>query len=286
MSTCYGADPGSFVPFPISSSAIKLCVNNSQAGFYDQVHDAQTCCFRTEECGAGSMCKSSSISGTGSGYHSSGCTDPTYQSPLCPRYCVGRDMVHVGDGIWACCSRTTDGSDAPNCSNPLLNQVWDLGWSPEQFPGSINLAYTPANATILAQATTSSTSTTASRTSAISGAATTTVPPESTTSIGSVDADRSGLGIGAKAGIGVGVSLGVLALALVATFWALRSRRRTARSAKSQADMTVQDNRPPVVKMAHHGHTPNHMSATKPVNELPDLPRTYELQADTWGTGR
>ena len=301
MATCYGALPGdtgnSTLFNATARNGAKPCGTRSQPGLYDPESGVQTCCIGDTQCGANSICKWSGTEGQpslGSGYYMSTCTDPTFQSPLCNRACqkyaFGSDIVFVRDGVWACCGKTTDGTNEPNCSAPLLGQAYNLGWSPDQFPGPINAVYTLAASTTIAQATssTSSSSSITSTTPATSAitriAAITTATADSTAITNSIAPIHTGIGTGAKAGIGVGVALGALALVSLATFWVLRRRQRQTRSAQSPIDVAVENNvatTTGLTSMTHNVSMKNEMSATKPLNELPDLPRRYELQADT-----
>lgn len=258
------------------------CGDRSEPGLYDPVSGVRSCCIGTHKCGANNICqfdaeaaaevaKNKSLSG----YYVGSCTDPTLQSPMCrgdcrrvgPRGDIEGDLVFVRDGLWACCGRNPAGE--VDCSTPLLSQSFELGWSPEQFPGPINAIYTPAGSTTIAPTMTSGTG------SATIPTATMDASPSSEPT----EASSGSITTGAKAGIGVGVSLGVVSFIAIIVFLILRRRRQRAWSAESPSDMLEIDQDPKtigVVEVKHNESLLNERSA----EELDGTPRRHELEAE------
>jgi hypothetical protein len=190
-----------------------------------------------DECGANNICRvASNTSATyrkyGSGFYLGGCTDSTFKAEMCrnncKKYTGDSDVVFVQEGIWACCGKTTDGSNEPNCSIPLLDQAYNVGWSDKDFPGPIDETYSPAATTTVTslESTSSASSSTALTRTADPTVNTTGIDSSSAVSGSTGDGNGSGglnvAAIGAGVGAGVGVMLLILGMFL---FWRHRNGR-------------------------------------------------------------
>ncbi|KAF2168276.1 hypothetical protein M409DRAFT_53560 [Zasmidium cellare ATCC 36951] len=175
-----------------------------------------------------------------------------FDDPLCRRDCndrgtllVGADVVYDegdGDGVWSCCGRTTDGTNGVDCSNPVDRLSFQIGWTPDQFPGPVDKALTPGVTTTVGSVTgamtrkssaatsmpTAQTSQNSLMSTTVVGSATATaaVSPQSPTA--AATDHNTGLSTGAKAGIGVGTAVVALALlgmiAAILLLWKKQSK--------------------------------------------------------------
>lgn len=219
--SCFAVDGGIFNA--TEHGGATPCDGTRTPGYYDAGTGVSTCCQPGDTCGASGICRSTQPNLTESRrYYVAGCNDPNYAAPNCLRDCRRydgySDIVFVPTlDVWACCAKTRDGSNRPNCSDPLLDQVYNLGWGEAEFPGPIAEPFVAPRATTIASATATTTSS--------GGTSTGSIPPSaSATDIPSV---TSGLSTGTKIGLGVGISVGTLAMVAVAVFLILRRRRRT-----------------------------------------------------------
>lgn len=268
------------------------CGNKNSPGLDDPVTGFQSCCHSGDECGANNICKWGSSNSSadhpahGSGYYVGGCTDPTFQAPMCRHDCKtfnsASDIVFLENGTWACCGKTNDGSNEPNCSAPLLDQAYDLGWAASQFPGPINAIYTPAATMTIASLDVKATSSVSSSNGgggSSTAPSTSTLAPNASTSASAAVASSSGLTTGAKAGIGVGLSLGVLILVAIVIVFALRHKRRRTPQCQPvliQAGYIDPGTRRRVeVSELASGKSPGHQY----FGELDSSSRTHELDA-------
>lgn len=78
---CYWANQNT-VSVEDASSAWFAC-NNTQL----RAGGAQLCCLNGGQCGEDSICHTVSSSDGGSGWYVGGCTDPSYQDPVCRTSC-------------------------------------------------------------------------------------------------------------------------------------------------------------------------------------------------------
>ncbi|EME38871.1 hypothetical protein DOTSEDRAFT_75550 [Dothistroma septosporum NZE10] len=246
-------------------------------GLYDAQSNSASCCRGNDICGADSTCKSATppnntAGDTRSGFYIGGYTDPDYRAVNCRLNCrtlegSSENIVWVESmSIWACCGRTPDGSHV-NCSNPLLDQELDLGWTLAQFPGPLASDYRPPIAT------------TVTSSAIASSTASSTRPSTSTPTASSLP---SGLSTGAKAGIGVGVALGVLALTAGAVLLLSRRRRATRRHpavATLNARQDVASEEHPKEKKERTSLMQYEAENTSHRAELDTPHRTHELSA-------
>jgi len=152
-------------------------------------------------------------------YYRSGCTDPTWDSPICPKLCLGPDdNIDSGQGIESC-------SDGPNhyccadsqhedcCSNST--SIFTLGLA--------DIVTTIPYISSLASATATPT------TSLVTGG------PQNNSSH-----DGGGVSKAVCIGVGVGVGVGGVLAILLGVFLFLRYRRRRAAASQSSRSRAVE----------------------------------------------
>ncbi|KAF2161221.1 hypothetical protein M409DRAFT_59226 [Zasmidium cellare ATCC 36951] len=139
-----------------------------EPGYHNSTSGTQLCCVAGDTCGANSICRASSAqSSLYSGFYLGGCTDASFDDPLCRRDCndrgtelLGADVVYEqATGVWSCCGRTSDGTAQVDCDMPVDRLSFEIGWTPDQFPGPVGKALTPGVTTTVGSATSAASST-------------------------------------------------------------------------------------------------------------------------------
>ncbi|CAK4031565.1 Hypothetical predicted protein [Lecanosticta acicola] len=176
---------------------------------------ASLCCLNGAQCGEDSICHFPGGSQGGTGWFLGGCTDGSYNDPICAKACTdfGTTWIQYNNSeqLWHCCGN--DDCGQPNTpSNETFQAVAQTAWSA-----------LPSTATSTASTATATGTNGASQTSNAS-------------SNNDSDNSSSGLSTGAQAGIGVGVAVGAIVVITAFAFWFLR-RRKNSGGAESSAEV-------------------------------------------------
>jgi hypothetical protein len=261
------------------------------------------CCVPGDTCGADSLCHFTHANKLTSGFYLGGCTDPTFQDPLCAGQCGKSDCIsfalfqpcivfnnwppiksvvtnkgldiaagHTSDvvynsvsNLWSCCSYP---NGTTNCELPTDDTFAAI--SPEQFSStatSSSSAPHTRSSTVSTAATNSNSAPAASTSpsSSISGSSNTATPPPASDV-------SSGLSTGAKAGIGVGCSILGIAVLTGVVFLVRRRSTNITTLASSQLyeaegkpkEYYATAGRPGELSAENHGGE----LASQPINEL------------------
>ena len=229
MSVCYCPNADN-TAYNVCGAGSSPC-GTDRPGYFNQTSGVQLCCAvdSGDECGANSICKyNHSAPGHpegGSGFYFGGCTDPTFKDPLCRTDCEDRihlpteDIVYdFVEALWHCCGKNASGD--VDCNQPV-DELSFRAFAPNNWPGPVDAALTPA-ATVSSTITTTSPSASSSVLSPTSSSFASSPTPTNT-------AQSGALSSAAKAGLGVGVSVaGLLLIGLaiaVVIIWRRTSRR-------------------------------------------------------------
>ncbi|KAF2136439.1 uncharacterized protein K452DRAFT_362544 [Aplosporella prunicola CBS 121167] len=172
------------------------------------------CCTQGVKCLDNKICESVNV--TKYKYNRGTCTDKTWQSDECPKFCqaqspnYGSGIVQCDSNSNVCCDNGKDDDSATCCQDDSGIFAISRDWN--------------------AFKTIDSVASTATRNTAIPSAATATTSATNTNASNSgKSTEGSGLSSGSIAGIAVGVAAGVV-LAAILLFWLLRRRNAKSRT--------------------------------------------------------
>ncbi|KFY53720.1 hypothetical protein V497_08286 [Pseudogymnoascus sp. VKM F-4516 (FW-969)] len=175
------------------------------------------CCVPGDTCGADSICHFTRRVENASGFYLGGCTDPTFQDPLCAGQCsesLTSDIVYnPSTNLWSCCGYP---NGTKSCQDPTSDTF--LAISPDKFPGTAILSSTPSSSSSSSSSSTPlSTPSSTTPSTSTNSPSTASTPPfheQSTTTPPPSSQDKSaGLSTGVKAGIGIACAVAAIAIA-------------------------------------------------------------------------
>jgi hypothetical protein len=77
---------------------------------------AQLCCVNGDQCGADSICHFAKPIANTSGYYLGGCTDPTYNDPVCQKHCSQYHIpIHTSQEVSWASERSANGTARITC---------------------------------------------------------------------------------------------------------------------------------------------------------------------------
>ncbi|KAH6617179.1 hypothetical protein F5144DRAFT_385379 [Chaetomium tenue] len=239
-------------------------------------------------------------------YARGSCTDPTFEAPECPKFCLSHEgrgwnldycFGQTGSETAFCCEGD------PNCCaagrleiQPAPTNVWAL-WNGAVSRYDVvtplatakETSSTPTSSASSSGTTSSEETTSASTTGTAAGGDQSDATGSANSNSNANSNESTGLSTGAQAGIGVGVAAGVLLLAAVAFLWWRMNRMQKGMLAAQQLAAQQQADRqqPPAAyplpeTPAYYSRIPaekHELTSDRPAQELAG--QHYYVQVDT-----